>query len=218
LDPAVKRELRSLAKNTAETVAGQLVAAGTLLEADPRAALEHARAARRMASRVASVREAAGLAAYAAGEYAEALSELRAHRRMTGQSHQLPVMADSERALGRAAKALALLDEAPLAELPAEVRAEVLLVRSGAYRDLGDTEQALAVLEIKELDSPAIKPWTIRLWYGYAEALLAAGRVADAEEWFEAVAAVDDGVTDAAERVRNPPAAEVNLPAEPGDS
>ncbi len=201
LDPAVKRELRSLAKATAETVAGQLVAAGTLLASDPAAALSHARAARRIASRVASVREAAGLAAYAAGEYAEALAELRAHRRMTGLAHQIPVMADCERALGRPAKALELLNDAPVAELPPAARAELLLVRSGAHRDLGQAREALAALEVGELDSPAIKPWTVRLWYGYAEALTGVGRLDEAREWFEAVAAVDDGETDAAERL-----------------
>jgi tetratricopeptide (TPR) repeat protein len=200
LDPAIKRELRSLAKATAETVAGQLVAAGQLLDSDPAAALAHARAARRIASRVASVREAAGLAAYAAGEYSEALSELRAHRRMSGLAHHLPVMADCERALGRPAKALELLSEAPVAEMPAEARAELLLVRSGAYRDLGQPQQALDALEVGELDSPAIKPWTARLWYGYAEALAGVGRLVEAAEWFDAVAAVDNGETDASER------------------
>jgi tetratricopeptide (TPR) repeat protein len=193
--------LRSLAKATAETVAGQLVAAGQLLESDPPAALAHARAARRIASRVASVREAAGLAAYAAGEYAEALSELRAHRRMSGLAHHIPVMADCERALGRPAKALELLDEAPMAEMPPAARAELLLVRSGAYRDLGQPQQALNALEVGELDSPSIKPWTARLWYGYAEALTGVGRQEDAAEWFAAVSAIDDGSTDAADRV-----------------
>jgi tetratricopeptide (TPR) repeat protein len=193
--------LRSLAKATAETVAGQLVATGQLLQSDPPAALAHARAARRIASRVASVREAAGLAAYAAGEYAEALAELRAHRRMSGLSHHIPVMADCERALGRAAKALELLDEAPMAEMPPAARAELLLVRSGAYRDLGQPQQALNALEVGELDSPSIKPWTARLWYGYAEALTGVGRVDDAAEWFAAVATIDDGETDASDRV-----------------
>lgn len=204
----MKRELRSLAKATAETVAGQLVATGSLLASDPPAALAHARAARRIASRVASVREAAGLAAYAAGEFAEALSELRAHRRMTGLAHQIPVMADCERALGRPAKALALLDEAPIAELPPATRAELLLVRSGAYRDLGQPREALAVLEVAEIDSPSIKPWTVRLWYGYAEALLGVGRAEEAQEWFTAVAAVDNGETDAAERLEAEPEAD----------
>jgi tetratricopeptide (TPR) repeat protein len=192
--------MRSLAKATAETVSNQLVAAGMLLESNPQAALAHARAARRIASRVSSVREANGLAAYAAGEYSEALAELRAHRRMSGLSLHVPVMADAERALGRPAKALALLDEAPLGELPPAARAELLLVRSGAYRDLEQPQDALSSLEVSELDSPVIKPWTIRLWYGYAEALLGVGREEEAREWFGAVAAVDDGSTDAAER------------------
>jgi tetratricopeptide (TPR) repeat protein len=202
LDPSIKREMRSLAKNTAETVAGQLVAAGMLLESDPEAALQHARAARRMASRVASVREANGLAAYAAGEYSEALAELRAHRRMSGLAHHIPVMADAERALGRPDKAIVLLTEAPVAELAPATHVELLLVLSGAYRDVGQFDKAVDVLSVRELDSPAIKPWTVRLWYGYAEALLAAGREDEADEWFRAVAAVDDGETDAADRIR----------------
>ncbi len=202
LDAGVKREMRSLAKNTAETVAGQLVAAGLLIESDPQAALTHARAARRMASRVASVREANGVTAYAAGEYSEALAELRAHRRMSGLAHHLPMMADAERALGRPDKAIALLEEAPVAELTAATHVELLLVLSGAYRDTGKPAKAVDVLSVRELDSPAIKPWTVRLWYGYAEALLAAGRDAEADEWFRAVATVDDGETDAADRIQ----------------
>jgi tetratricopeptide (TPR) repeat protein len=120
---------------------------------------------------------------------------------MSGLAHHIPVMADCERALGRPAKALELLDEAPMAEMPPAARAELLLVRSGAYRDLGQPQQALNALEVGELDSPSIKPWTARLWYGYGEALAGVGREDDAAEWFAAVAAIDDGETDAADRV-----------------
>ncbi len=200
LSSAIKRELRSLAKNTAETVAGQLVAAGVLLEVDPDQALVHARVARRLASRVASVREAAGLAAYAAGQFSEALAELRAHRRMTGSIEHVAIVADCERALGRPDKALAEIAETRFGDLPAQTRVEVLLVRSGAHRDLQQPQEALAVLEIGELDSPVVKPWTPRLWYGYAEALLAVGRTDEAADWFRAVAAIDDAATDAQAR------------------
>ena len=42
----------------------------------------------------------------------------------------------------------------------------------------------------------------MRLWYAYADALLAAGRTEDAIQWFTAVAAIDDeGDTDAEERL-----------------
>ena len=58
--------------------------------------------------RVGVVREACGIAAYRTGRWAEALSELRAARRMTGRDDYLPIMADCERALGRPDRALAL--------------------------------------------------------------------------------------------------------------
>jgi tetratricopeptide (TPR) repeat protein len=128
---------------------------------------------------------------------------------MSGLAHHIPMMADCERALGRPAKALELLGEAPVAEMPAAARAELLLVRSGAYRDLGQSQQAVDALEVGELDSPAIKPWTARLWYGYAEALAGVGRHDEAAEWFAAVAAIDDGATDAAERAEGGEVADV---------
>src|SRR3712207_7631279 len=51
--------------------AGHLVVAGTLVDDQPEEALAHARAARDRASRIAVVREAVGVAAYHAGDYAE---------------------------------------------------------------------------------------------------------------------------------------------------
>ena len=53
-------ELRSLTIDTGETVARHLVAAGLLVDVEPRRALEHARFARSIAARVGSVREAVG--------------------------------------------------------------------------------------------------------------------------------------------------------------
>ena len=48
------------------------------------------------------------------------------------------------------------------------------------------------MLEVGELDSPAIKPWTVRLWYGYAEALIAfnKGDMAAARAAIQAVLSV----------------------------
>ena len=71
-----------------------------LIDEDPETAYQHALAARSRASRIAVVREATGEAAYAAGHYAEALSELRAAKRMNGATDYLPIMADCHRALG----------------------------------------------------------------------------------------------------------------------
>ncbi|MDM2036544.1 tetratricopeptide repeat protein, partial [Mycobacteroides abscessus] len=70
LAPDVRAELRTLDKNTAETVARHLVTAGNLLDEDPQAALEHAKAAKSRAARIAAVREAVGIAAYHCGDWA----------------------------------------------------------------------------------------------------------------------------------------------------
>ncbi len=205
LDPEVRRDLRSLSAERAEQVAAHLVAAGLLLDEDPATALEHARTARALGARLAVVREAAGLTAYTAGEYREAASELRAHRRMSGSPEHLAVLADCERALGRPERALAMLDDPDVPKLDPAARVELLVVASGARRDLGDADAAVALLEVAELDASTVRPWTPRLWYAYADALLNAGRTADAVRWFTATAAIDDGETDAEERLAELP-------------
>jgi tetratricopeptide (TPR) repeat protein len=182
-------------------VAGHLVAAGLLIDEEPEAALAHARTARALGARIAVVREAVGLAAYAAGEFREAAAEIRAYRRMSGGPEHLAILADCERALGRPERALAMLDDPDVARLDAAARVELLIVASGARRDLGDAAAALALLEVAELDTGTVRPWTPRLWYAYADALVSAGRAEEAARWFSAVATIDDGETDAEERL-----------------
>jgi tetratricopeptide (TPR) repeat protein len=202
LPPEIRAELRSLPKTLAERVAGHLVAAGRLVDDDPATAHLHAAYARAVAPRLAAAREAAGVTAYLVGDYAEALAELRAWRRMTGRPDHLPVMADSERGLGRPERALELTRDPDAARLDAAGRAELLIVESGARRDLGEYETAVAVLRGPELDANNVQPWTVRLWYAYADALLAAGRRDEARAWFEATAELDlDETTDARQRV-----------------
>lgn len=206
LAPEVRNELRSLARPNAERVARHLVAAGGLVDVDPQAALAHARAARATAGRIGVVREAAGIAAYHAGEWAEALSELRAARRITGDSTHLPVIADCERALGRPERALELAGSAEAAALPQEPRVEMRIVAAGARQDLGEFDAAVVTLQGPDLDRDLVQPWSPRLWYAYADALLAAGRRAEAYDWFVAVAMIDeDGLTDAHERIEDFP-------------
>src|SRR5690606_29339434 len=102
LDKEVREELRSLPNDLAELVGRHLVAAERALEEDDfDRAHEHTKVARRFAARIGVVREAAGIVAYRAGHFSEALSDLRAARRITGSEAYLPVMADCERGLGR---------------------------------------------------------------------------------------------------------------------
>jgi tetratricopeptide (TPR) repeat protein len=201
LERGVRAELRSLSKPNAEAVARHLVAAGHLVDSNPRLALEHARAARARAGRVGAVREAVGIAAYHAGEWAEALTELRAARRISGDPRNLPVIADCERALGKPEQAARVLSDPEVRRLDGETRAELLIVVAGARRDLGQLEAALSVLARGGLDKDRPRPGSARLWYAYADALEAAGRRDEAAAWFAASAGQDpDGELDSADR------------------
>lgn len=201
LDREVLAELRSLPASLAEKVRDHLVAAGLLLDEDPPRAREHARYARTIAPRIAATREAAGITAYADGDYAEALQELRAVRRMTGDPRHLAILADCERGLGRPDRALAYAKDPDLRRLAPAERVELAIVLAGARRDRGEHAAAVVALQGSALDSDTVQPWTPRLWYAYADALLAAGRREEAVRWFESVASIDDGETDAAERL-----------------
>lgn len=202
LDAEVRRELRGLPKVLADKVAVHLVAAGRLIDTDPERALVHARFARKRASRVASVREANGLTAYQVGEWNEALSELRAARRMAGGAGQLAVMADCERALGRPERALDLSRSPEAAELTGQQAVELRIVAAGARRDLGQVEASVVSLQGPDLDPQRQEPYSARLFYAYADNLLAAGRTQEAFTWFvHAAHADDDEETDAPERL-----------------
>ena len=176
--------------------------AGVLMHEDPETAYKHALAARARASRNGMIREACGETAYAAGKFAEALSEFRAARRMNGQQVYAPMMADCERALGRPEKALAYDTPEIRAKLEEAGQVELTIVVAGARRDLGQVDAALQLLETESLHSKSRADWVARLRYAYADTLLAAGRKDEAVEWFHRVVAVDgNGITDAEERL-----------------
>ncbi|WP_308440673.1 tetratricopeptide repeat protein [Catellatospora coxensis] len=186
----------------ADTVARHLVATGQLIDDDPEQALEHALAARRLASRIAVVREAVGLAAYQTGDWASAIAEIRTYHRMTGRQTHLAVLADCERALGRPEKAIDLFRGVERDKLSQGEALELLIVAAGARGDMGQHEAAAAMLQVRELTVESNEDWSPRLRYAYADALLASGRAEEAREWFTKAAAADtDAVTDAAERL-----------------
>ncbi len=173
-----------------------------LIDEEPEKAYGYSKVALRLASRVAAVREAAGFAAYANQKYSEALAEFRAARRMTGNTELWPVMADCERGLGRPEKALDMAGAPEVHKLDKAGQVEMRLVAAGARRDMGQLDAAIVTLQSPELASNSVQPWTARLRYAYADALLAADRVDEAREWFaKAVEADRDGSTDASDRL-----------------
>ncbi|MCV7031906.1 tetratricopeptide repeat protein [Mycobacterium sherrisii] len=202
LSPEIRAELSTLDRATADAVARHLVAAGELMDEDPEAALNHARAARARSSRIAAIREAVGIAAYRYGDWAQALSELRAARRMGSKSSLLALIADCERGLGRPERAIELARGDEAAQLSGDDADELRIVVAGARSDLGQLEAALTVLSTPQLDPSRSGATAARLFYAYADTLLALGRPEEALQWFLRSAAADvDGSTDAEDRV-----------------
>ncbi|MFI1886772.1 hypothetical protein [Streptomyces jumonjinensis] len=198
----MRQELQSLPKGLAEDVSKNLVMVARLIDEEPEEAYGYSKVALRLASRVAAVREAAGFAAYATQRYTEALAEFRAARRMTGSVELWPVMADCERGLGRPERALAMAGEPEVQKLDKAGQVEMRLVAAGARRDMDQIDAAIVTLQSPELASSSVQPWTARLRYAYADALLAAGREDEAREWFAKTLESDkDGATDASDRL-----------------
>ncbi len=168
---------------------------------DPDVAFRYAKKARGLAARVGVVRETCAIAAYQAGDWSAALAEFRAARRLTGRSSYLPLMADCERALGRLDRALELVTGAEANAVDRRTQVELRIVESGIRRDQGLPDAAVAALQVPELTDGRIRPEFARLYYAYADALLAAGRDGEARAWFGRAARADvDEETDAAER------------------
>jgi tetratricopeptide (TPR) repeat protein len=205
LDREVRADLRSLSVETTAAVSRHLAMAARLLDDDPELAWLHAQAAQRRAGRIAVVRETAGLTAYRAGHYEEALRELRTARRLTGSDVHLPVIADCERGLGRPERALSLASSADAARLDPAGQAEMRMVAAGARIDQGNPQAAVLVLQQLAHRVPAGAPWRARVYSAYADALEAAGRGEEARAWLEKAAAADTtGETGAYERLVGP--------------
>ncbi|WP_271218469.1 hypothetical protein [Streptosporangium carneum] len=179
-----------------------MAAERALSEDDAEQAYEHTKVARRFAARIGVIREAVGIAAYRAGHFAEALSDLRAARRMTGSDSFLPIMADCERGLGRPERALDLVRSKEAERLDRVGKIELAIVESGARRDLHQKDAAVITLQrLPELRDTRPQPWSARLAFAYADALADAGHEGPATEWFgRAMAFDEEGETDAAER------------------
>src|SRR6478609_72272 len=170
LDRATQHQIKTLEDNSAEWVARHLVMAGRLLDEEPELAFQHALAASRRGGRLAAVREAVGLTAYAAGHYGEALREFRTYRRISGSNMHLPVMADCERGLGRPDRALDVVRSEEANDLDAPGKVELAIVASGARADLGQLDAAVAELEIQQLDINRAFSYSPRLFRAYADA------------------------------------------------
>ena len=183
LASAARNELKTLSKENAEQVARHLAMAARLIDDDPQLAHQHALAASRSAGRIAVVRETVAITAYAIGDFALAVRELRTFRRISGRDDQIALLVDSERGVGRPDRALEVGRAVDRAALPVEVRVELAIAMSGARLDLGENERALQELDIPELDPDRAFSWSPGLFAARAAVLEELGRLDEAAQW-----------------------------------
>ena len=194
LDKVARAELKTLSKDNADWVARHLVMAAQLIEDEPELAHQHALSAARRAGRVAVVRETLAITAYATGDFGLALRELRTFRRISGSNDQLPLMVDSERGVGRPDRALELGRSVDRASLPTDVQVSLAIAMSGARLDLGQNDEALAELEIPQLDPNRAYSWSPELFHAYGDVLDELGREEEASTWRERAARAEQAI------------------------
>ncbi|WP_314502683.1 hypothetical protein [uncultured Microbacterium sp.] len=194
LNAAARNQLKTLSKENAEEVARHLAMAAEVIDADPQLAHRHAIAATRRAGRIGVVRETAAITAYAIGDYALALRELRTYRRISGSDDQIALMVDSERGVGRPDRALEVGRAVDRSSLSPAVRVELAIAMSGARLDLGETERALQELDIPEFDPDRAFEWSPSLFAARATVLEELGRDAEAQDWFHRAEVAEDAL------------------------
>jgi len=183
LDKVARNELKTLTKENAERVAKHLVMAVRLMDENPELAHQHVLSAARRAGRIAIVRETLGITAYAIGDFALALRELRTYRRISGLNEQIALMVDAERGVGRPDKALELGRSVERSTLSEATQVALSIAMSGARLDLDQVDLALAELEIPQLDPTKAFTYSPALFSAYAEVLEELGRHQEAAEW-----------------------------------
>lgn len=199
----VVEELQRVTKPTQlRDAVSRLARAAELLErGDSGAAVAEARKAKDLSGRSAAIREVLGLALYGQQRWQEALTELKAYRRLSGRADQNHVIADCLRALGKPAEAVPLAEETLRAKVPNEVKAEAVIVAASALADQDRFAEALAFLGRARTREDVAEPYTLRLWYVRGDILEKAGRREEAEREFRKVMRHDASAFDVAERL-----------------
>ncbi len=200
----IEEDIRRTARPAQQVDAlSRLARAIELLERDdPRGAVPEAEKAKALAPRSASVREVLGMAYYGVGRWQEAITELKAFKRLSGRPDQNHLIADSLRGLGRPVEAVPLAEELLRdRRAPNEAKAEAVIVAASALADQKRFPEALALLARAKTRADVAEDYTLRLWYVRGDILARAGRDDEAATEFRKVMRHDPSAFDAAERL-----------------
>jgi tetratricopeptide (TPR) repeat protein len=205
LPKEVLDEVRQTARPERFSQASRALAAAVaaLAEEEGELAVEAGRAAKEMAPRSPSAREALGLALYQTGAFREARTELAAAQRMLGDNGTdlAAVLADIERALGRPERALEIFEHTDRERLGTDAAAELLLVAASAYGDLGKPASGAALIRRHGTWPEQLEDHHLRLSYAQAKLAQEAGDTSTARRALNRVLSADPDFFDAADRL-----------------
>jgi tetratricopeptide (TPR) repeat protein len=199
----VREELQRVTRPTqTRDAASRLSRAIELLErGDAGAAVAEAAKAKALSPRSPAVREVLGLALYGQERWREALTEMKAYKRMSGRPDQNHIIADCLRATGKPAEAVSLAEEELRSKAPGAAKAEAIVVAASALADQGRFPEALAFLGRARTRQNVAEDYTLRLWYVKGDILARAGRDREAAEEFRKIMRHDASAFDVAERL-----------------
>ena len=146
--------------------------------------------AKNLSPRTSAIRELLGLSAYECRWWPEALAELRAYRRLTGDTTHMPVEMDSLRALDRGADVEKTWER--FVELGGNrpTNAEARVVYGSYLLDQDRASDAWRVTGLSRLPDDA-KRYELRRWFVAARAALALGESGTAVQLTEAIRRAD---------------------------
>ncbi len=152
---------------------------------------------------LAIARELLGLSYYRLGRWKQAITELEAHRILTGSPEHLAVLADCYRALRRFTQVEELWKELKEASLSAALIAEGRIVYAGSLADRGQLREALAELKGAETVPRRIRDHHVRLWYVVGDLYDRSGDTTRARSFFQRVRDASPGFADVEDRIRS---------------
>ncbi len=176
-------------------------------EGEPEIARQYLEWAKEQAPRSPTLREALGIARYLDEDYAGAITELKAYKRLTGRTDQNHVLADCARATGKPTSDIAAyVNEMVDADAKEPLVVEGHIVWASALADAGDAGAGRAVLR-RMLEgrglakAEKVREHHLRLWYVAGDLAERAGDNREARRWFEQVAAEEPEAFDTEDRL-----------------
>jgi tetratricopeptide (TPR) repeat protein len=203
LDPAwVEDVKREADPRTSARYMERLASAAEALERDRyRDALRMVSPVLKDLPNVGAAHEVAGLAHYRLEEWRKAAVQLELARTLNPRPEQLPVLADSYRAMRRYRDVDQLWTEIREMSPAPAVMAEGRIVAAGALADQGDLAGALKLL-LRAGDAPKrVRDYHLKQWYVIADLYDRSGDVVRARNYFNRVAAVDPRYADVGDRL-----------------